>query len=86
MPGIDLGFGDNNKLATLNGDFHYQIATGGPWRPYLGGGVGLNFWSALSTCSGQSKTRVRDQPALSWAPCVRVATLQASNERACNSR
>jgi len=45
VPGIDLSFGDNSTIVSLNGDFHYRFATKTSWRPYLGGGVGIHFVS-----------------------------------------
>jgi hypothetical protein len=48
VPGIDLGLGNDQTLVELNGDFHYQLATGTHWQPYLGGGVGLDFPSGGS--------------------------------------
>jgi hypothetical protein len=45
VPGIDLGFGDNTTLVSLNGDFHYRINTQTQWQPYVGGGVGIHFFS-----------------------------------------
>lgn len=45
VPGIDLGFGDNTTLISLNGDFHYRIDTRTQWQPYVGGGVGIHFFS-----------------------------------------
>ena len=49
VPGIDLGFGNNLTLVSLNGDFHYRIATSTAWQPYVGGGIGLHFESANNT-------------------------------------
>ncbi|MEO5989735.1 MAG: hypothetical protein ABIU54_13085 [Candidatus Eisenbacteria bacterium] len=44
VPGIDLGFGDNLTLISINGDFHYRFdVTGSSWQPYAGAGVGLHF-------------------------------------------
>lgn len=45
VPGIDLGFGDNTTVVSLNGDFHYRIDTKTTWQPYVGGGVGIHFVS-----------------------------------------
>lgn len=44
-PGVDLGFGDNFTLVSINGDFHYRIQTSTKWQPYVGGGIGLHFVS-----------------------------------------
>ena len=45
VPGIDLGFGDNVTLVSVNGDFHYRLDTKTQWQPYVGGGIGLHFFS-----------------------------------------
>jgi len=46
VPGVDLAFGNNATIVSLNGDFHYRFDTRTTWRPYVGGGVGLQFVSA----------------------------------------
>ena len=43
VPGADLAFGSDLTLVSLNGDFHYQIASNTKWQPYVGGGVGFHF-------------------------------------------
>ncbi len=45
VPGIDLGFGDNSTLISVNGDFRYRIDARTQWQPYVGGGVGIHFVS-----------------------------------------
>lgn len=45
VPGIDIGFGDRTTAVSLNGDFHYRIDTKTQWQPYVGGGVGIHFYS-----------------------------------------
>ena len=45
VPGIDFGFGDDETVVSLNGDFHYRISTNTQWQPYVGGGMGLHFRS-----------------------------------------
>lgn len=42
QPSFDLGFGDGVRLGTLNLDALY-IFSPRPWRPYAGGGLGINF-------------------------------------------
>ena len=54
VPGIDLGFGDNATLVSVNGDFHYRIDTNTEWQPYVGGGVGIHF---ISVDNGGSDTQ-----------------------------
>ena len=54
VPGIDLGFGDNATLVSVNGDFHYRIDTNTQWQPYVGGGVGIHF---ISVDNGGSDTQ-----------------------------
>jgi len=46
VPSADLGFGDNSKTVSLNGDFRYRIPMRRAWQPYLGAGIGINFISA----------------------------------------
>jgi outer membrane protein W len=45
VPGMDLAFGNNATVVSVNGDFHYRLATKTTWRPYLGAGVGIHFTS-----------------------------------------
>ena len=45
VPGVDLGFGNNSTIISLNGDLHYRFATKTSWRPYLGAGMGIHFIS-----------------------------------------
>src|SRR5262249_60719483 len=45
VPGADFAFGDNSTTVSLNGDFHYRFDTRTTWRPYVGGGVGVQFVS-----------------------------------------
>jgi hypothetical protein len=43
-PSLEFGFGDDLTIIALNFDVHYHfVVTGAGWRPYAGGGVGLNF-------------------------------------------
>ncbi len=57
VPGIDLGFGDNTTLVSINGDFHYRISTKTQWQPYAGGGVGIHFFSFDNSVGGGSDTK-----------------------------
>jgi hypothetical protein len=45
VPGIDVGFADATSIATLNGDFHYNLSYDTAWQPYVGAGVALTLWS-----------------------------------------
>jgi len=45
VPGVDVAFGNDLTVVSLNGDFHYRLDTRTQWRPYLGGGVGIHFVS-----------------------------------------
>lgn len=42
-PNVELGFGDNVTILAFNMDMHYHFALyNSSWRPYLGGGAGIN--------------------------------------------
>ncbi len=46
QPNVELGFGDDVKLLTLNAEAAYRFSsTWDIWTPYLGGGVGVNISS-----------------------------------------
>jgi len=46
VPSVDLGFGDNTTLISINGDLHYRFKLEGQkWQPYAGAGVGIHFFS-----------------------------------------
>jgi hypothetical protein len=46
VPSVDLGFGDNTTLVSINGDLHYRFHVQGQrWQPYAGAGVGIHFYS-----------------------------------------
>lgn len=43
-PNIELGFGDNTTVIAFNLDMHYHFdLSNTSWRPYLGGGAGINY-------------------------------------------
>src|SRR5688572_1513817 len=43
-PSLEFGFGDDVTVIALNFDVHYHFAVAGSnWRPFAGGGIGLNF-------------------------------------------
>lgn len=45
-PNLELGFGDDITTIQLNGDLHYHfVVSGSAWRPYVGGGLGVAFYS-----------------------------------------
>jgi len=45
-PNLELGFGDNWTVIAFNLDAYYHLRlSGSDWRPYLGGGLGVNFIS-----------------------------------------
>ncbi|MDZ4805278.1 MAG: hypothetical protein SGI90_10495 [Candidatus Eisenbacteria bacterium] len=47
QPNIEVGFGSDVTLVTANADVAYRFSENWDvWTPYLGGGVGLNFYSA----------------------------------------
>jgi len=48
-PNLELGFGDHETVIAFNLDAYYHLRlSGSDWRPYLGGGLGVNFisWDA----------------------------------------
>src|SRR5262245_15568784 len=43
-PSLEFGFGDGFTVIAANFDLHYHfIVQNSSWRPYAGGGIGLNF-------------------------------------------
>jgi hypothetical protein len=45
-PNLELGFGDYATVIAFNLDAYYHLRlSGSDWRPYLGGGLGVNFYS-----------------------------------------
>jgi len=43
-PSLEFGFGDNLTVIAANFDLHYHfVVQNSAWRPYAGGGLGLNF-------------------------------------------
>jgi hypothetical protein len=53
LPGIDVGFGDDMTLVSLNGDFHYRFQlSNSTWQPYVGGGVAVTFGEGDSAAGG----------------------------------
>ena len=69
QPNVELGFGDDVKLFTINAEAAYRFSsTWDVWTPYLGGGLGANIKSFdnatatttrrptwASTCSAESR-------------------------------
>lgn len=45
VPGVEMGFGDDVTLLTMNGDLSYRFTelTSYPWEIYGGGSLSLNF-------------------------------------------
>lgn len=43
VPSLDLAWGSDLTLVSLNADFHYQLNSTTSFRPYLGGGAGFHF-------------------------------------------
>lgn len=45
-PNLEFGMGDNATWTAINGDLkHHFVVQGATWRPYLGGGLSVNFWN-----------------------------------------
>lgn len=42
-PNLEIGVGDDLLLIGFNFDLHYHFDINSTWRPYAGGGVGINF-------------------------------------------
>ena len=60
-PNLELGFGDNLTDIAFNLDAYYHLRlSGSDWRPYLGGGLGVNFvsWDAPLGRRDDSDTQV----------------------------
>jgi hypothetical protein len=57
QPNLELGFGDDVKLFTINAEAAYRFrSTWEVWTPYLGGGIGANIKSIDSGGSNSSQT------------------------------
>ncbi len=60
-PNLELGFGDDMTVIALNLDAYYHLRlSGSDWRPYLGGGLGVNFlsWDAPLGLHDRSDTEI----------------------------
>jgi hypothetical protein len=58
-PNLELGLGDDFTVIAINGDLHYHfLIQGSPWRPYVGGGLGVNFiqFDAPASFQGDDST------------------------------
>jgi len=45
-PNLEFGVGDDMTWTAINGDLkHHFIVQGATWRPYVGGGLSVNFWN-----------------------------------------
>lgn len=42
-PTVEIGFGDDRTLVQALAEVHYLFSKVQPWRPYVGGGVGLAY-------------------------------------------
>ena len=59
QPNVELGFGDNVKLFTLNAEAAYRFsAQWDVWTPYLGGGLGANIKSWDNGNDNDSQTDI----------------------------
>lgn len=60
-PNLELGFGGDQTVIAFNLDAYYHLRLkGSDWRPYLGGGLGVDFvsWSAPLGVRDHSETNV----------------------------
>jgi hypothetical protein len=56
-PNLEFGMGDNVTWTAVNGDLkHHFVVQGATWRPYLGGGLSVNFWNYSSGFGDASGT------------------------------
>jgi opacity protein-like surface antigen len=58
-PNLELGFGDHETVIAFNLDANYHLRMSGTdWRPYVGGGLSVNFvsWDAPLGREGHSDT------------------------------
>lgn len=57
QPNVELGFGDDVKLLTLNAETAYRFSSRWDvWAPYLGGGIGANIKSVDARGDNSSQT------------------------------
>jgi opacity protein-like surface antigen len=57
QPNVELGFGDDVKLFTVNAEAAYRFSsTWEVWTPYLGGGIGANIKSWDNEGNSDSET------------------------------
>jgi hypothetical protein len=57
QPNVELGFGDDWKLFTINAEAAYRFSSRWDvWTPYLGGGIGANIKSADNGRHNSSQT------------------------------
>ena len=52
-PNVEFGFGDDLMWTAVNADLRHKfVVQGASWRPYLGGGLSVNFWNWSSPFAG----------------------------------
>jgi opacity protein-like surface antigen len=58
-PNVELGVGDHATTIQLNADLDYHFSDAGPnWNPYVGGGLGMAFFSYNNDVGGGSDTQL----------------------------
>ncbi len=76
QPSVEFGYGNGVRLVSANFDAHYLFSARG-WRPYAGGGLGLNF---VDVTRGFGESKGLDmEPVLNFVAGVEWGTPRASS-------
>lgn len=60
QPNVEIGFGDNLRVISINPEVFYLFNTRARWTPYAGGGLGINFydWDSRGRFPNDSDTKL----------------------------